>query len=57
MPAAEAAPLEAARKRRIARILCAGEVFACCGNTPLISTRAPLVFAYFAGDAGRGTWC
>ena len=39
------------QKRRIATIVCAGELFACCGNTPLISTRAPLVLGYFAGHA------
>jgi DHA1 family tetracycline resistance protein-like MFS transporter len=37
------------RKRYIARIVCAGELCCAVGNTPLISTRAPLILKYFVG--------
>lgn len=36
------------RRRYIARVVCAAELCCAVGNTPLISTRAPLVLQYFA---------
>ena len=40
-----------ARRKWIARIICAGELFACCSNTPLISTRAPVVLSLLGNNA------
>ena len=40
-----------ARRRRIAYRVCIGEMLCLIGNTPLISTRAPLVLAYYAGNS------
>ena len=42
-----AAMLSEQRKRYIARIVCAAELCCAVGNTPLISTRAPVILKYF----------
>lgn len=47
-PSGASSELSQQRKRYIARIVCAGELCCAVGNTPLISTRAPLILKYFA---------
>lgn len=50
-----ASEMSVQRKRSIGRIVCAAELCCAVGNTPLISTRAPLILKYVTATTRSGT--